>query len=579
MNLVANLLDKDTNREIINRTSIKKGKDFGRLIQGAGFYLEAEPDITHHLTMDESISIVNSLSSKERIIVETMRAFVNGDLKRGFNQAMVDLSGYEKAVRNDHWPRKRKITTPLKLADGFKSWLKGSLENSGITKERVTSKLPVMIEGITKVYNRHLRAASNIAGLAVPIRNINMALGKNKLKENLDARFGKEFVERIQKQLEVISEVDRPVKGFWSEQVRGLLDNIAIGYLGFNPRSAVKQFGGLFTLNTEIEYKYIKQALWALHDRDVRNEMYEWSPPLRDRYESAASKLITPTFEKDAGLFRTKSEILKNKSMRWLEAGDRGVSLIAWEAAKAKLKDTRPDLKGDALLGEVAKTTELLVSRTQNVSDTMDMSGMAIESRSDALAKAVTMFQSQNNTILNIIRRNTIKWKSGDIEWPEMAKILFAGLIGNALVSSLVGKLLGVTLYKQIYRKEATAAKIAVDAAWDVAEDTIAIVPGGNLAGAALRKVKNEAQGYTFGGPAKMENVAESVINNGLNAAASAIGIFTQWGEKFESGKREGQYKSRKQLEEAIEGAARFLIPATGVPSYPITETWNLIAR
>ena len=107
-----------------------------------------------------------------------------------------------------------------------------------------------------------------------------MALGKNKLKENLDARFGKEFVERIQKQLEVISEVDRPVKGFFSETVRKLLDNVAIGYLGLNPRASVKQFGGLFTLSTEIEYKYIKQAFWAKFDKDVEAEMYAWSPAL-----------------------------------------------------------------------------------------------------------------------------------------------------------------------------------------------------------------------------------------------------------------------------------------------------------
>jgi hypothetical protein len=566
MNLVASLKDPSTRAEIIK----------------AGFKLKSDKNKTYQMTSDDCDAAIKSLSKAEMKIVDTMREFVNGELKNEINDTWVELAGYEKAMKKDYWPRTRDANK-TGVNQGFRQYAKTALEELGIFKERQTSSQAVMIGNAMDTYQNHLKKSSTFAGLAIPIRNIELAMGKGGLSQSLENQFGKKFVARIEDQIQAIADLGHSGEGVLNRWLSKVLRNISVGFLGFNLRSALKQFGGLFTAATEISGAYLAGAFGKGFNEETRKEMYAHSAILRDRYDSTGAKLAGPSF--DSTSIVGNKEVWTRRAMKLLENFDRAVSQIVWEAAKQEIKDKNPGIGKAELMRETAKRAESIVSRTQNVTSILDMSGVGVEARKNSALKAVTMFQSQGNSIYNIIRRAIRNFKTGKTSKLEMAWTLTLATMGNAIWSSMIGNLVSGPVIAALVRgggddeDEIKKYFNLSETAWDIAQENINMFYGGSLLSPVVRNMKRLAdKDKVFVASGKIENATESVINNTLQGVQHIMTGALNAGEKIKSGPNKGQMKSNIEYEKgAAKLIVRGLMPLAGLPSFPVSEAMKIL--
>lgn len=581
MSLIASLLDPSTRKEVLDST-YKVGKNKGKIKQGAGFVLEKKGTKSYHLTSQMFRKMLDGMSSAERDIVNKMRENLNGIYREEGNKAFLQLTGYEKLVKSGYWPRVRDID-PSGLNEGFKNFTpKTALEQLGVFKERSGSRSPVVIRDINQVYQNHIKKLSTFIGLALPSRNIEILLGAGRAGRTIEARFGKQFISRIQDQIQAIADLGTPGGGELNKMFSNAIRNVSTGFLGFNPRATLKQFGGLFTAATEIDIRYILSSLGAAIDKSVEAEMYEYSPILRDRYESAGAALLTPTFDTEQGMLKSDSklEMLRDKAMSWLNAGDKAVSLIIWEAAKKELaaQDPNADTKSSEFLEAVATRAEEVVSRTQNVTSVADMSGVAIESRKSATYKALTLFQSQGNSIHNIMRRYIRRYRDGEIPLEKLLYGFALAAFGNALWSSMIGRLVTLRGWKDEKEPEENrAARLTGDVVMDVVQENVNSIYGGSLLNTFVDNVGRIVTKQPTFREGRIENPLESVINSGIRGAENGLRGMMSGDEKFRSGKNKGDKKSSAFYHRAINDILRATAPAVGVSVIPISEMKNLL--
>jgi len=217
----------------------------------------------------------------------------------------------------------------------------------------------------------------------------------------------------------------------------------------------------------------------------------------------------------------------------------------------------------DEFYKKVARRTEIIVMRTQNVTSKLGMSGTAIESRKNAFLKTMVAFQSQGNAIYNMVRRAMRRYRNGDIDLPEFAGILAMALLGNAMWSVLVSHF--VTLKILTGKKPPITSK---SMASELLRENIGNLYGGSMINPFVRVVTQAWQGKNVFGGAHMENVAESVFNDVAMGAAQVL----------TSPMKEGNDKKIKALKKSSLKFLNGLLPAAGVPVMPFKEGINLLS-
>lgn len=533
MNLVANLLDKSTFDVIVGIPGRpkKRGKGMTKSIPGVGIKIGEK---TYKLTDEQAKLAISSLGEKEASVIKALRDFLNGKLKEESNKVWTSIAGYEKALSSDYWPRMREHTY-TGLNEGFKQWAASALENLGMWKQRTRSSKPVVINDVMTTYENHINKASNFIGYAEALRNIEMAFGVGGIAEALEKKFGKQFLQRIKDQLNAISmgvKVGTELEGIYSRALR----RIAGGKISGNLRVAARQYGGLFTATTELG-SYVGASMGDLASQKIDDEMMENSPIIRDRYESAAERIVSPLFEtgetwlgRGRGLVDEANKLLSIP----FQKADRSVSRIIWSAAKKEVMAKNPDLKGKELLKKVARRTEQVISRTQNVTSVLDYSGIAIDSKKNQLLKTITTFQSQGNSIYNVLRRTFRDFSKGDIGIDKVFKNIFMANVANTIFSLGVGALTfrglgGDDDEDGLIGLIKNRAKMAWDyiSIYNVIEKNLGMVYGSNVVKPFLRKLKRilETRKYA-GGRVNIENLSQSDLNDLFNSAINVTNSF-----------------------------------------------------
>ena len=527
MNLVANLMDKSTREVIVGKPARKKkrGKGMTKPIKGVGIKIG---EVTHQITDMQADLIINSLDEKEKSVVDSLRSFLNGELKKEANRVWVKLAGFEKALSDDYWPRVRDFTY-TGLNEGFKKWAASALENLGMWKQRTRSNKAVVINDVMTTYENHINKASNFIGFAETLRNIEIAFGAGGLSEALEKKFGKQYVQRIKDQLNAVAmgvKVGNELEDFYSRALR----RIAGGKISGNVRVAARQYGGLFTATTELGFENIVSSLNSIIDAGgkVDSEMIENSPIIRDRYESAAERIVSPLFETgETWLGRGRSKV--DEATRLLaipfQKADRSVSRVIWSAAKKEVRKKFPNIRGKEFMDKVARRTEQVISRTQNVTSVLDYSGVALMSKKNPLAKTITTFQSQGNSIYNVLRRTFRDYSKGKIGIEKVAANLLMANVANTMLSLFMGGLTFRGMAGEEDKDFFDFFKNRARKAWNyltlynVLEKNLGMIYGSNVARPFIRKLKKIASsGKYSGGRVNIENLSQSDANDIFNS-------------------------------------------------------------
>lgn len=563
LNLVASAMDASTRKEIL-KAGVKTDRNSNELMKFSEADLQA---------------IEDSLTADEKAILKAMREFVNSKLKAAVNETWVLLSGAERAFRSDYWPRIRE-----RAETGMNRWQTAwtakhpLLEGLGIFKERTGGKSPLIIGDVFHVFNQHIKKATTFAGLAVPIRNIKVVMKSGGVEKAVNNRFGVQFSRRIDNHLDALQDMGAKEGGELNRGLFVLLRNIGTSVLGLNPRSMLKQFGGLMTQATEFGVDDMLAGLSGLiGGKKLHEQIFKYSPKLRERYDSSGARLIMPVFGGDDSFLTGKAEVgrhylskMQELSMLGLERFDQFIIQSIWKSSENQVRRENPDLSGDEFWEKVAARAEQVTARTQNTTSVIDMSGIALESRKAPTWKVVTAFQSQGNAIYNIMRRAIYQYGRGKIGKGEMARRIILGNIGNALVVALIVSLFGGSGEETEEKREEKRriGKILSG----IIQEQFGMIYGAGTLNASIRSIIeaiNDSKGswlQTRG----MENVVESTINNAIRSVSDIIRGVVKWGERFKSGVRKGQEQGPAYLKSGVMRGLESLMAVYGLPRFPL---------
>jgi len=247
-----------------------------------------------------------------------------------------------------------------------------------------------------------------------------------------------------------------PLGGIFNSRV---LSNVVIALLGNSPKIASYQFGSILSAMTKIEAVHVMSALadGALIDTSIDQEWKEWSPQIYHRTNVGTAGLV------NSGSIGRQSVTgfanRQDRNMFMIRAVDTGTIRLIWGSYKSKL--SKAGLKGDALMSEVAKQTWENVTDTQPTQDPLHLSGLAIEARTNRLAKPLTLFRSQRSKEISILMTELMRMRRDPTYMAKGLKNIMVGFVAQSM--SIVGMrwlwrtmliLLGSTLGSAVFRGE-----------------------------------------------------------------------------------------------------------------------------
>jgi hypothetical protein len=132
----------------------------------------------------------------ERDMADAGFQFVNGSLRNDANTTSMKLDGVERLPRTDHWTMGRDISQSPRgtKTEEMRRAMAGSLEDTGLLKERQDNKAPVLIEDFIEVLNRQVREIGRYAHMAIPARNMTMLLRHPDFVSECNARLGTQWI-------------------------------------------------------------------------------------------------------------------------------------------------------------------------------------------------------------------------------------------------------------------------------------------------------------------------------------------------------------------------------------------------
>jgi hypothetical protein len=534
------LADTETKREYV-----KAGAKLSRRRGGKTFKIDMED-----FTRAEAL-----LNNKEMQLATAMKDYLNTNLKPKINETFVKLQGYEKAFRDDYWPRKRDdFEKQTETMPGISQWSKKNLDNQGIFKERTGSKSPVLIEDAVELYYKHINQVAATVGMSIPIRNAAMLLGHSDVKKGILNTYGKGMLDYFNDRLEAATGMEKPVTGFIQEKTRNIQNTLSTAYLGYNPKTRMKQSGGLFTVAPYVGVNVFNNYGKTFGTKQlgrVWELIKDHSPELRHRYETTGVHLMSPMFGEQKSYLGQKPK--SEKYMKGLEKADRRIVTAIWMT----VEENNPSWSNE----QVARETERLTNMTQNITSVLDMAGMQLEARKSPLARMSVMFMSQANRVVNLMAHTMWQARNGKISLSEAAYRMAMIGVGNAAVVVAVNEMFGY-LYRGFRGRD--DEKEVLDYGIDLIDEMV-----GNffLVGPVFRAISKSLDNK-FWWDDSLDNPGERVVKD----AVEAIKALKQMSEddRYTSGFKKGQKKAPDAFMKGLEKLFYVVTAVKGIPQTPL---------
>lgn len=469
-----------------------------------------------------------------------------------------------------------------------------TLENAGFGIEREPgAMMPLLITDWGTDLLRSIHASATVIELADPIRTARTVLLSPTVGKQLGtadairARHGTEAVERIETLLNEVAGLNIDKADGWTRVAKSLSHNVGRALTALSDRAWLRQLGGLAKASGEAGpgvvtrgmARVLKQTL--TFNRGQWARMMENSAYLKHRYELSTAALMSGL---PAGVTNATSARLATRAI-WesLKDGFSWRPSKVWNAAADILGKSLPNLLDhiriasffDSIVARalwagyeatpqgrgnpqwVAEQVERVMRRTQNTSDTIDLSGRALAAR-HTLAAPFFAFTSDANRSYNMLVRGFSK---GQKEGWKAAAAIVANAMWSSAVTGVMGKGLMAAVagaFGNDKEEEKNLAGAGEDAAWQFAGDIAGIVPFGNAAtDFARRAVHGFSAKDTFGNP------LTSTLGNAAEAIGHiASGVYKAIVEETPS-KREAALKKLHQglLDAAIAGGTLAGVP------------------
>lgn len=500
----------------------------------------------------------------------TIKTYLNNVLKPQYDAAHIELNGFSNIIE-DYLPIRRNVTEILPKVFDIGSFNKMALAEIRETKERVGGQASVMIDDAFAMMDNHVRRVSGFIGLARIMRNANLVLNHPRVAKAMDEKFGTQrrraFNARNDHIVQDLVGYRPTGNNFLSQLANTFIDNASKGVLGLNLGVIAKQPVSLVLASTETEAKWLKRGIGAFNafsklGKDVDARMMKHSSDIWSRYQGPRLRLVGQFVDKADANILDKGRGLGDKAMIGISFADRSALRVIWRGSEIKISETTNLAFGtDEYFIAVAKEANRVIDRTQPAFGVMDQTSLALEARTNPLAKLATaMFMSQRNQNYNIIRR-AIR-RGGKRAIRDLSLVMIMNPLIMAWIDNMRRNLYG-------HRDDEEAESQVVNGLFDVVEQNLSFVYGAQVAVDLVQIGRNLATGTSQGRFRLRENLLESTLTNIGQGMADIVEGVTKAGDQFEAGDKRGQSIAQQKL---IDGLFKITIGIGTAKGLPISS-------
>jgi hypothetical protein len=537
---------KLTGAEMIDIVGLWNDPNTRPEIEKAGLVLEADRGTNDRIFSlnDADVSAIEvAMTPKERAAVDQLQKA----LKKGYdaaNDAHEQMNGFRLPDSDKHWSRRRDISATEREVSGelgkngqAARWI----EDSGIFKDRSTSKAAIVVRDALDWIPDQLDTLAGMAHLAIPIREARRIMADPNVKTQFKRKGGANWVKTFENRLSEVS------GGMIRD--RSSVNSIGQRFLGFTARNKlawristiVKQSLGFLQAAAAAKDKahgarIIKQVANAKNyapsvRKTLREEIDARSGYLAERADPAMSAMLASAANPRLRVAMTKIgrawQAVERVGMGGMQWADANVVFGTYVATKQHLAKTK-GLSGDALKDAAVWETEKIIRDSQNPTSTLDMSGLNLIGRQNSLVGFFTLFTSSSNKVRNQLRQVASDY-AADPSKENAARLATTTMlsVGNtvggraigmalsgATISAIVASLTGADLDE----REISLFGEAVESGAELLDT---FVPGG-VAGDVVRYVGGRPTYSIPGGIpnflTKTQRAAEAVRDDGMDA-------------------------------------------------------------
>lgn len=401
---------------------------------GSGIVFDTNRQATPiKFTQQEHAALVASLTPQQKQLIDEMKNILEQRIRPDVFEIHFQQHGRQPPIVDRYFPRYRLGTEVQELGIDSVNMQPGQvvqtmLSNAGFLNKRVQSRASLVISGLIRVMDSHVDESLRVIHLSLALRYALTVMRSAGVRANIERILGDKGTDLIRKMLlNGVGLSGKPV----GDIVENINANIAGANLTINPKTWLRQLGGIARLYTEMSTaafaagmasvttmtpgtraemaRRVEEANGYFYERhrrsqvgifanvlgDPRQGTEQWSNALAAvgrAFATAGNDLAAGRFARASRDARQGASaftrIIRSADM-FLRTVDRQVMLAAFAGYRSELSRTNPSMTSDELDMAAAKMAEAAFRRTQNVSDPLDDTVLAAEGKFD---RGITRF-------------------------------------------------------------------------------------------------------------------------------------------------------------------------------------------
>jgi len=432
-----------------------------------------------YLTKQEFDAIRAGLSTGQRNLIDTMKSILDTDIRPAAFDIHFQIHGRQPSIVPGYFPRKR-LGDEISEQGIDPNMQPGAvvntmLSNAGFLQERVAAKSTMVIGGMMRTMDDHIEESLRLIHLSLPLRHAMSVLKSAAVRTGIEETMGDGGNDSIRKLvLNGVGLSGKPQGGL----IEGINANISGALITINPKTWLRQIGGVFRLASEMpagawaagvgrmivmspsERSKMAQSIESIngyfYDRHRRSQVGIFANVLgnannsKDRWtaalQSSARSFRAIGEDVAAGRFTQAARDVRDGVLpisRVIKSADgvlriidRQIMLAAFLGARADVMKTNPSMSAAEADVAAARLAEYAFRKTQNVSDPMDDTVFAARQKfSQGVGRLMFPFSSDPLKGYNQLRRAIA---SRD---PSLIARTTAGITGNIATAAAVNPL------------------------------------------------------------------------------------------------------------------------------------------
>lgn len=395
--------------------------DIVKTVKGRKVHLNDEIRMMTQNDLDNLVAALKSYDPEIVPFVDDLQDFMAKTGAQWGNQVSIQRFGYEQFGNKNYFP----LITVLAEEEGDVTQRERSdivgkifgLINKSFTKERQDNAgNPLIIRDIFDLFYGYMDDMALYNAYALPILDVMRFLQYKErddkgnvlwsINSKMNNTYGTRVMQNYIEDLLVSINGQKPMSNLEQLSFAGLRlrNRVAVS---MNIRVVIQQFFSIIRSVEVLPSKYFDFIETAKDFNKLKEEMRKYSGIALKKHHGYFGQNISRSLREEKLGSGNKwvdfSDAVTEKGMSFAEAMDTVAWVNMWNACRNWVRDTNPDLEGDAFLAEVDRRFSNVVYRTQVVDSVLQKSQVM---RSNTFwSRAMSSFKGEPTTAYNVLLR------------------------------------------------------------------------------------------------------------------------------------------------------------------------------